>query len=320
MLARRRARHRGVIDTLSAGYAVVNRQPWLLLAPILLDLLLWLGPRVSAAALVAQALSAPSLMDGLDDASRAMLADSSQNLRELASDFNVLALLAPARVGIPSMLAVVGGGGLAGDQMLRSWGAATVVMLSTLASGLVLGGLFRAALAQQARGEPVQITPLAREALLGAWRTALLLLLLLLAALAIPVALAAGILTVFAPPLAGLVLMLAGGFVLWAEVFLFFAPDAIYVSHSGPLQALRNSVGVVRRAFWPAVGLVILVTLILAGMSQIWLLLSTRGPAGMVLAIVGNAYIATGLAAASMLFYRERLADAASSDEASAVR
>ena len=42
-------RKSGVIDTISAGYAAINRQPWLLLAPILLDLLLWLGPRVSPA-------------------------------------------------------------------------------------------------------------------------------------------------------------------------------------------------------------------------------------------------------------------------------
>ncbi len=37
----------GLIDTLSSGFKVVQRRPWLILPPILLDLWLWLGPRWS---------------------------------------------------------------------------------------------------------------------------------------------------------------------------------------------------------------------------------------------------------------------------------
>src|ERR1041384_7064582 len=45
LTARREAPPTGVIETLSAGYAAVNRQPWVLLLPVLLNLFLWLGPR-----------------------------------------------------------------------------------------------------------------------------------------------------------------------------------------------------------------------------------------------------------------------------------
>jgi len=37
----------GLIDTLSSGFKVVQRRPWLILPPVLLDLWLWLGPRWS---------------------------------------------------------------------------------------------------------------------------------------------------------------------------------------------------------------------------------------------------------------------------------
>src|ERR687883_1725823 len=51
-LSARRQAPKGVIDTLSAGYVALNRQLWVLLVPILVDLLLWLGPHVSYSPLV----------------------------------------------------------------------------------------------------------------------------------------------------------------------------------------------------------------------------------------------------------------------------
>ncbi len=94
---------------------------------------------------------------------------------------------------------------------------------------------------------------------------------------------------------------------LWMQLYLFFAPDAIFVSQVGPRQAIRRSVAVVRANFWAAVRIVVLITIILLGMGQVWLALASRAPWGPALGILGNAYIASGLAAASMLFYRERM-------------
>ena len=56
-LAQSETRLTGVIETLSNGYGVVNRHPWILLLPILLDLFLWLGPQVSVAQLVSRTLT-----------------------------------------------------------------------------------------------------------------------------------------------------------------------------------------------------------------------------------------------------------------------
>ena len=38
----------GVIEALSAGFDAVLRHPWLLLIPVLLDVFLWVGPRLHA--------------------------------------------------------------------------------------------------------------------------------------------------------------------------------------------------------------------------------------------------------------------------------
>ena len=102
------------------------------------------------------------------------------------------------------------------------------------------------------------------------------------------------------------VLLLAG--VLFATVHLFFRVPAIFVSRAGPLAAIQRSVGLVRRHLWPSVALIILTWLILAGMSRVWDLLASnlQSPYGVVLVILGNAYVASGLIAAAMVFYLQR--------------
>src|SRR5438874_6988324 len=57
LTARREAPPTGVIETLSAGYAAVNRQLWVLLLPVLLNVFLWLGPHVSYSPLVGPAVT-----------------------------------------------------------------------------------------------------------------------------------------------------------------------------------------------------------------------------------------------------------------------
>ena len=94
---------------------------------------------------------------------------------------------------------------------------------------------------------------------------------------------------------------------LAAQLYLFFAPDAIFVSRVGPIQAIRRSAAVVHAGVWSALTLAILVTVIMIGMGQLWVMLANLASWGLALGIVGNAYIASGLAAATMLFYRERM-------------
>ena len=41
-----------LIDSISEGYTAINRRPWLLLLPLLLNVYLWFGPQLSFAPLV----------------------------------------------------------------------------------------------------------------------------------------------------------------------------------------------------------------------------------------------------------------------------
>jgi hypothetical protein len=62
---------------------------------------------------------------------------------------------------------------------------------------------------------------------------------------------------------------------------------------------------VVHRNLLPAVGLVLIVNVLHAGLLYIWRILA-GSTLGMVAGIVGNAYVNTGLVMASFIFYRDR--------------
>jgi len=90
-----------------------------------------------------------------------------------------------------------------------------------------------------------------------------------------------------------------------AWFYFFFAIDALFISRVSPWQALRMSLAIVRTYFWSSAGLIGLTLLISNGLNILWAALAAQAW-GLVLGIVGNAYIGSGLAAASMLFYRDR--------------
>lgn len=301
----------GVIDTLSNGYSVVNRNPWILLLPILLDLFLWLGPQLSAARLVSRTLSLAVPLSGNAGAATLLEAPQQQELVQAAEGFNLLAALAPSVVGVPSLLAALGIRDPLRSTAVETWDSAALIFLGSALLGVLLGSLYYGAVSQVIRGRGVRARRLAG----GVWRAwgRVLLYLLLLGGAGLVLGVPIGLLVIGAiqisANLGSLLLSLATMVLVWVGVYLYFVPDAIFVSQVGPLRAVRNSVTVVRGNFWSAIGFVVLVTVLLLGMGQVWALLAGRmqEPLGLGLAILGHAYIASGVIAASMSFYRERI-------------
>jgi hypothetical protein len=306
----------GVIETLTAGYTVINRRPWILLLPLLIDLFLWLGPQVSLSPLVDPLVVRVTEMAQLaqpqaaaPDPDMAAAFDATRSrLMTLSTETNALVLLARGPLDVPSVAVLLGGVGV--FSFAEGWGSGLALAGSALAAGLAAGALLRGLIAQQVRdgrsrlvdtGQRVPRDVLRVLGLIG-------LVLALVLVLGIPALLTLAAAATVAPAVAilGIVLLSIG--TLFAEVHLFFAVDAIFVSDVGPLAAIQRSVGVVRRHLWATVGLVSLSWLILAGMEQVWAYLaqSVTTPFGVALGMLGNAYIGSGLLAASMVFYKER--------------
>jgi len=94
--------------------------------------------------------------------------------------------------------------------------------------------------------------------------------------------------------------------VFWMLVSASFAYDAVVLNGQGPLMALMSSLAVVRRFFWGVLGLWLMRTFMLAGLGIIWDALATS-VLGVVVALVMSAYIGAGIAAAHLVFFRDRL-------------
>ncbi|MBV9175263.1 MAG: hypothetical protein JOZ81_34845 [Chloroflexi bacterium] len=316
--ARREAAPTGVIETLSAGYAALNRQLWVLLLPVLLNLFLWLGPHVSFSPLVGplatrasewtrqvgvgprRGLGDPQLQSSIDQTRQWLIAASDE-----INGFEALVwtpLGVPTLVGLPSTnedLAFVSG-----------WADGVALFGACVALGLLVGGVFYGGLADASvgqRGGPLSAgrrVPRAVVDVVGL--VALLFGVALL--LGLPVLLLIAFTALASPPVAVLGTLLLGAGLLYASVHLFFSIPAIFVSNAGPLRAIQRSIAVVRRHLWPSLALMVLTWLILAGMGRVWDLLAVnlQSPYGVVLGILGNAYIASGLVAAGMVFYIQR--------------
>ncbi len=222
-------------------------------------------------------------------------------------------MLPLAAVGVPSLLKSV-----SHDDVFTIWSgtkyapkswelaAATVIALG-LASTL-LGTIFRIPMAMVIRAErrsPAQIaraTAIAWLRLLGLFALVIGTIVLL----ASPI-LVGGVLFLFAGldvmPLVGAALVIPA---TAAAIYLMFTPDAIVLTEVGPLRAAYLSFNVVRRNFWPAIGLLGSVLLISEGLSVLWRS-QMETPFGLLVGVLGNAFVGAGLALAAMRFYDDRL-------------
>lgn len=280
---------------------MVHEQPWIILFPVLLDLFFLFGPRVSIAPIVSQIATQPGF-------TRAFGPDSPTQTIGFAEEANLLGLLSPANMSLPVIVPVLGLG-RGTFTFVDSVGTAALIALGSLLGGALIGCVYRAMLAQQARDGEISLRELPSQVLLALSRVILLILLLFTVGLSVmlPLAFIAAVASLATTAATALMTAIMATLVLVAQLYVFFAPDAIFISRVGPLRAIRQSAAVVQTGVWSAITLVILITVILIGLSQVWQLLASQASWGLALGIVGNAYIASGLVAASMLFYRERM-------------
>ncbi len=280
---------------------MVNEQPWIVLLPVVLDLFFLFGPRVSIAPVVSQIVTMPQF-------TQAFGADATAPVIAFAEEANLLGLLSPGGLTLPTVVPLLGVA-RGTFTMLDSAGSVVLLALAAILLGAFIGCVYRSILAQQAREGELSAQRLPGESVVAWYRVVALALLLLVAGFLVilPLAFVAALASLVTGVATALMTAIVTTLALAAQLYLFFAPDAIFVSRVGPIQAIRRSAAVVHAGVWSALTLVLLVTVIMIGMSQIWVMLASQASWGLALGIVGNAYIASGLAAATMLFYRERM-------------
>lgn len=322
-----------LIDTFSEGYAAVNRRPWLVLVPILLNLYLWFGAQLSFAPLINDLHAALRLLQRDTPGQSELEAQYSDQVLALGqvdmrqqflsqhAIFNFIPTLtmyvvgaSDASSGAPGVPLVQAVPRLIDPQRsdtiyVSSLGGALLAFVLINALALPLSAAFLTQLAAAVRGDwpplatwlrRVGRASLALLGYIGVFAGVML-------ALGLPFLFLSFLLIYLSPALGLLALSLLTIALFWARIYVGFAPEAIAVSGVGPLQAMYASFNIVRRNFWSTLGFLALYYVIAIGSGVIWLSLAHASTAGLIVAIVGSAYLSSGLLAARMAFYRERL-------------
>lgn len=296
----------GVFSTLSAGFELTTRYLWLMVIPAVLDLFLWIGPRLSFRPLI------ESLAAQMPE--QALLLDPAPLLEAMATRLNHFTYLSVSMLGVPALMT-----GLTPEKTpiqpaiivrdgLGEWFG--YLVLFTLA-GLLLSALYYCLIVYALRrmNAPAPFNPLGFA--LRTSRTWLrlvglaVLFIAVVLAVIFPVALLAGFLSLINQSFATVFLM--GGLLLlvWIAMFLSYTPQGMTLNpHSLP-HALVESVGIFRRNLPASLGLLIIITLVRQLLGFI-LLSADSGTWVTAINLLAHAYISTALIVAMFIFYRDR--------------
>ena len=296
---------RGVIDSVATGFQITHLHLPFLLIPVSLDLFLWLGPKVSVRPLLDGVFGSPTT--ALADLGANAGAPAAEQLTTSLTGFNLISVL--ALVMPTSRPFIIESAQESSAITIATWPMAIALVLVFFAAAVLIGALYRSTVVQGVlrpsawSGDDIYRTFLAA----APHYVRLLLLVLGIATAGMVVAsLVTSLFEAIVPGAGGLVIVLLSGVVLWLVILFFLSESAVFVSGYGALASLQASARIVRTYLWPSVGLFFLVRLIGFGMGIIW---GRVGDASLVTiaAIGGNAYIATGLTLAAMVYYRDRI-------------
>lgn len=306
----------GIIDALSAGLDAVVRHPWLVLIPLVLDMFLWVGPRIQA----------PGLYRSLEPTFRQMTIDLTSSEARFAAQelskaidrfftqYNLFAWLSVGLVGVPVVNAGI-------DATLKlvtgsppimwrvdGFDSYLLVLVVFTGVGLLLAALFWAMLGGYVRGESLQTARWLKQSF-QLWKQLLLLMAVVvgLFLMAIfPLSMVMLTIGTFSPGLASVVPLLALGIAVWLILMCFFTPHGLVLQHMSLSRAVGISILIVRTNFLPTTGLVVVFMAISFGMGLIWEGLVADSWLRLI-AMAGNALIGTGLIVASLFFYQNRI-------------
>lgn len=302
----------GVMGSLKAGFNTVSSHVGLILFPAVLDIFLWLGPRLSVYGLVN-----PFLQLVFDQARVGLT--SSADLRrftefqalfsEMVERFNLFSLLGKLQmfpIGVSSLLSqtMPVNTPLGSQQVLQVASLPAFIGLAFLLvlAGWTVGGLYFHRVSETVLGakgmELISVRSIIQTLILSVvWLVGLTILF-------VPVMIVLSILTLLSPALASAAFFIMVLVSFWLIVPLFFTPHGIFVRNQNAFYSIFTSLRMARFAL-PTSGLFVLCWFLLTiGLNYLWSVPPEDSWMTLV-GIGGHAFITTALLAASFVYYRD---------------
>ena len=304
----------GVIESLSQGFETVAGHAALLILPLLLDLLLWAGPRVSFAPVINGFIRdyyefQVSLMERPDSQfERQWPVTSSRLSAQLGGTYAQYFPL----IGIPSVLAGREASPLPFEYIPPLWIVRSniswlEVRIFSLALGLVLGTIYFILIGQQVFDGKIELVNLLMRLPPLAIQIGILSLILVIVLMIImaPFMFLSAFTALFDIRLSDVIKAIGQAVGFWVGMFGVFTIHGMLMNRRNLFGALWDSIRVVQWNMSSTLLLMLAVVLISMAMGFIWSLTNTGSWISM-LAVAGNAFASTGLVTATFIFYKDR--------------
>lgn len=317
----------GVLQSIADGLSLVLARPYLLLLPLLVDLVIWLSAQISVLPLT-DALQ--TMMRDYGGANGPEAADELARIGDVATLNDLAGFFIPSIfAGLPketpinwfvSFLAPAVSAGIDRDNIFHGYGNGPFAMwmpphsaaVVTMAAGIFIGAtallaIFRVPIAHTIRGSRASLGETFRE-IVRSWINIVGLVMLGIGAvliLLIPLTMLFVLTLIFGASLAVFLVFIAVAVLGMVAVSLLFVVDAMILLRTGPIDAIRASYLVTRGRFGECFRFAMTTVLIQTGLLHVWNTVIDTPP-GIAIALIGNAFFGASIAAASMIFFSDR--------------
>jgi len=301
-----------LMSAIIAGFNLIANNIILILFPVVLDVIIWLGPRLRLKNILEPMIvNANQTLSTYNNTEITQLLESAQEAWSLIiSRINLTNSISTFPLGIPSLLAGTDLSenpiGKAVTYEIPSISSAIFYFLLFVMIGLLIGSFYFISIAKTVKTDPSDssITVIGSQIL--SIFALLLLIIGILIIVIIPALLIVSVFALFSPAIAQIVLLIFSFIFIWLLIPLVFSPHGIFLNHLNVLKSIVTSFRLVRLLL-PGTGLFLLLAMLIAqGLDILWLSAPSSSWFTLI-GIFGHAFIYTSLIAASFIYYRQGL-------------
>lgn len=303
-----------LIGAIRSGFDAITNHIWLILFPIILDLFLWIGPRIKLTSLINNTSEELFRVSASQDPSLVELLGPMQEIwAEFAEQFNMLVLLRSYPVGITSLVVAKSAATSPVADLVGSWeiGSLWGVLLAFVVIsliGIAGGTLFFLVVAQAAVIGDISWKQAFSEWLWSSLQMFFLAILwtVIFLVITIPGSFLLSLVILSGVSYGQCALLIFAGAVFWLILPLVFSPHGIVLNQNSFFESVKISANLARKTLPSTVLFVLAVFLLSKGLDILW---SYPKPTSwfLLVGILGHALVTTGLLAASFVYYRDAL-------------
>ncbi len=300
-----------LLVSLKAGFDAVANQILIIIIPIAIDIILWLGPHLQVKTLILNFIENIVSSSGITSIHPGDIITTNMDfIRQSATQYNLLSLIRTIPVGIPSLMSgrspveIPHGFPLFID--ITNPIVAGAIVMSLVLTGIMVGCLFYSIVVQVALQGKIDL-----KAIMKNWPRASLqvislslALLLLFIVISIPSSCVITVIALFGLPLGQFAIFLFLGVLLWLAFPLLFSAHGIFVNHNNALAAVQRSMLLTRMTLPSTSMFVFLILAISEGFDFLWRVPPETSWLTLI-GVGGHAFITSALLAASFIYYRD---------------